>query len=81
MKERAGCASLPLFSKTELAVLFGLHRNTIIHRLRNIKPDAVHRGHGRYALPTVAVHLCQLTEGEHDFLALLEQRARGEHSS
>lgn len=72
-------ASLPLFSKSELAVLFGLHRNTIIKRLQNIKPDAVHRGHGRYALPTVAVHLCPLPEVEHDLLALLAQRARGEH--
>lgn len=79
MTERSGCAGLPLFSKSELAVLFGLHRNTIIHRLRNIKPDAVHRGNGRYALPTVAVHLCPRAEVEQDLEALLAQRARGEH--
>ncbi len=79
MTERSGCASLPLFSKSELAVLFGLHRNTITQRLRNIKPDGAHGCHGRYALPTVAIHLCPLPEVEHDLLALLAQRARGEH--
>ena len=79
MRQGAGCGSLPLFSKSELAVLFGVHRNTVRTRLRNIKPDAVYGRHGRYALPTVAVHLCPLPEVENDLLALLAQRARGEH--
>ena len=70
--------SLPLFSKRELSVMFGLHRNTVRARLENIKPDSLYRGSGRYALPTVAVHLCPRAEVEQDLEAMLAQRARGE---
>lgn len=72
--------SLPLFSKRELSVMFGLHRNTVRARLENIKPDSLYRGSGRYALPKVAVHLCPQPEVvEQDLEAMLAQRARGEH--
>lgn len=78
MRRGSGCGDLPLFNKSELAVMFGVHRNTIITRLQGVQPDDVQSGHGVYALPNVAVRLCALPDVEHDLLTLLRQRARAE---
>lgn len=81
MRQGSGCGDLPLFNKAELAVMFGVHRNTISTRLRGVQPDGEWRGHGVYALPNVAVLLCALPDAEQEMatlLTLLRQRARAE---
>lgn len=55
---------LPQFDKSQLAQLFGLHRNTVAARLREVAPDGQRRGRGRnsaldtWTLITAAAHLC-----------------------
>lgn len=55
MAKSDGRQSLPQFSKSQLAQLFGVHRNTVSGRLRDVAPDGHSTKHqATYCLPTVA---------------------------
>ncbi len=55
MASSDGRQSLPQFSKSQLAQLFGVHRNTVTARLRDAVPDGyTHKTNATYCLPTVA---------------------------
>ncbi len=54
MASSDGRQSLPQFSKSQLAQLFGVHRNTVTARLRDAVPDGSHKTNATYCLPTVA---------------------------
>lgn len=51
-------ADLPAFSKSQLAALFGLHRQTVASRLGKVAPCAKDkRGHGLYTIPKASLYL------------------------
>lgn len=46
---------LPRFNKSQLARLFGLHRQTVIHHLAGVEPCGKDkRGHNVYSIPKVS---------------------------